>query len=260
MPCPFQRCQNSLIRQVTEVLNKRRYGLNYLLLSTGFPDPPHILGWRRRPRRQRGGGKKKTRGKKKAKPSCQSPPVRAGAPSLHSRSKEVKPLGVSPAPGFALLRPPGPPGSTSTIGKDTLHVRHDLPSSRGGEAREGPVTLGRGAGAPAGRGARVARECGRRRSFPASGVPSPLPVSALNPWWVESREPERRDWDDAKMAAVSASVRKGSGRLGAMELREPKLRSLPLRCFTCAQDNTALNLVRHPTSLLVLSFVNRDSA
>lgn len=40
--------------------------------------------------------------------------------------------------------------------------------------------------------------------MPVSRDPSPLPVSVWNPWWVEFHKPERRDWDDANMAAVSS--------------------------------------------------------
>lgn len=227
---------------MTEILHKQRDGLNYL--STGCPDPPHILGWRPQQQQQR------REGIKGAKPGCWSLPVRARAPSLHTRTKKVNPLGVSPAP--CLRHPPAHKAPVSPGQTERILSMFDMISRVRRTAGEEGIgnTQDRGRGTHDG-----ARKVA---AIPDFEVPNPLPVSVWKLWWVESGRRSQRG--GAGKTSKWLQVRNGSCRLGAVEIRERKPRSLPLRCFTCTQDNSALNLVRHPTSFLVLSFANPDSA
>lgn len=56
--------------------------------------------------------------------------------------------------------------------------------------------------APAGLGSFGLAEGGGCRRF--RGILAHFLFRFGTPWWVESHEPERRDWDDANMAAVSS--------------------------------------------------------
>lgn len=134
------------------------------------------------------------RGGKKSNPAAPGPRSSTRVPPM---DQKVKPLGVSTAPVFALPRPPRP-RSTPTLGKDTLHVRHDLTSSQGSEGGRGLYHWGQGRGRRRVARARRGRRCSRLLGFRAHFL-----FRFGKPWWVESREPQRRVWDDAKMAAVS---------------------------------------------------------
>lgn len=146
----FQLCQNSLIRQVTEILHKRRNGLNYLGLSTASPDslPTSYHG-----------GSKEGGGPKKA---LLEQTLRCHFPFTPHADQKVNPL--------ACPRLPLDPGSTLIDGKDTLHVRHDLTGSPGGRRGEKPVTRRTEAGEPTSGGSlerATGSGCSRFRGFRA---------------------------------------------------------------------------------------------